>query len=145
MPDLTEIRISHEPEYIGDCIIMDSKIETACGDMLIIGSCLVRYNAQADVITIPEHVRTICADAFSDAAQAAREVILPSGLKEIRGETFAGFDALEEIVLPDSVREIAAMAFAGCTRLKTVHLPEHEVDIAENAFEGTVWEKEHRS
>ena len=70
-------------------------------------------------VTVPE-------DAISD-------FILPSALKEIDEEAFAGIDA-KQIILPDGIQKIGKRAFAGCKQLKYIYIPAATTQIAGDAF-----------
>ena len=136
MPDLIEVNLSHDLRYAGDFITMESKIEKELDGMLVIGGWLIKCNVEDEVIRIPENVVGICCDAFDDAAKSAKEIILPSGLKEIKEETFNDFSELEKINLPEGLQCIGAAAFSDCVSLKELVIPETVDTIENGAFQG---------
>ena len=60
---------------------------------------------------------------------------LPSSLKRIEEEAFAGVSA-GEIRIPDGCTSIGARAFAGCENLYEVTIPASVTEIADDAFDG---------
>ena len=65
--------------------------------------------------------------------EAVSEFKLPSGLKEIGEEAFAGIDA-RRIVVPNGVKTIGKRAFAGCAKLEQITIPATTTAIAADAF-----------
>lgn len=61
---------------------------------------------------------------------------LPTGLKAIEEEAFAGISA-RTVVIPDGCTSIGSRAFADCGSLKYVVIPDSVTSIAENAFAGS--------
>lgn len=65
------------------------------------------------------------------------KVTMPSSLKEIGDDAFAGTESLQEdIVLPEGLETIALEAFAGAGAKNgiTIHIPSSVTSIGENAF-----------
>ena len=58
---------------------------------------------------------------------------LPTGLKAIEEEAFAGISA-RTVVIPDGTTSIGSLAFADCGSLKYVVIPDSVTSIAANAF-----------
>ena len=72
------------------------------------------------------------------AAQNTRnihEIIVPHGVKEIKGATFRG-SSLSKITLPISLRTIGQFAFECCNKLQFVVIPEGVENIESYAFLG---------
>lgn len=60
---------------------------------------------------------------------------LPSGLKTIGTEAFAGISA-QIVKVPNGVTSIGEKAFASCTTLKKIYIPASVTQISETAFAG---------
>lgn len=137
MPDLAEVHISHNFKQLYCFPFLESRIESVCEDMLIIGGWLIKCRSEAAVIQIPAHVAGICGDAFADETKAAaKEIILPPGLREINEETFRGFSALERISLPDGLQSIGMTAFSDCESLREIVMPDSVTTLGGGAFQG---------
>ena len=59
---------------------------------------------------------------------------LPSGITEIRGNTFENCRNLQTIRIPDGVTRIGGHAFAGCSSLYNVDVPDTVNEIGSSAF-----------
>ena len=70
-----------------------------------------------------------CPSTFADGLK------LPSALREIGIEAFAGDSSLDEVVLPDGLERIGAAAFKGSS-VRRIYLPASLSHIAPDAFEG---------
>ena len=82
-------------------------------------TCVGNYVKEKSVCVIPEGVRKIGENAFTDSENIT-EIVLPSSLVCIADEAFSLCTEIEKIIIPEGVRKIGAMAFAGCANLKTV-------------------------
>lgn len=136
MPDLTEVNISHDLKKAGSFQFLNSKIELECNDMLIIGGWLFKCVIDTDVIKIPDEVVGICCGAFYESEKTAKEIILPSGIKEIFDEMFSDFTELEKINLPDGLHTIYQGAFNNCVSLKEIIMPDTVVTLDQGTFQG---------
>lgn len=94
--------------YVCDCMEISSE------------GVLVKYNGDAETVTVPAGITEIGAKAFSDCKQL-RAVFLPDGLKSIGNSAFSN-TALERIDCPDSIEKISDYAFFG-SQLRFVKLP----------------------
>ena len=82
-------------------------------------------------------------EALAETSGAARPrataigetLTLPSALREISTEAFAGDTALDEVVLPAGLKRIGAAAFKGSS-LRRIYLPASLSYIAPDAFKG---------
>lgn len=69
------------------------------------------------------------------AAVAAEQVfVLPSGIKEIEEQAFAGNTSISTLVIPNGVTSIGSEAFEGCTGLSDVSIASMNVVIENDAF-----------
>ena len=86
-------------------------------------------------VAIPQKVagRPVTA-VGSVCGTGVRRVVVPEGVRELKGICFAGCKALEEVVLPPSLRVIEEDAFWSCASLRTILLPEGLEEIKRGAF-----------
>ena len=68
-------------------------------------------------------------------AEAVATLTLPSALKIIEEEAFAGNTSIEKVIVPDGTTEIRSRAFADSSMTELV-LPDSLEFIADDAFEG---------
>lgn len=64
-----------------------------------------------------------------------KKVVLPTGLKTIEEEAFAG-DTFVCVVLPDGCKTIESGAFRDCAHMRFVEIPETVTSIDDSAFDG---------
>lgn len=91
------------------------------------------FDCEGDVV-IPDTVRCIADDAFSDA-QTITSVIIPDPVVRIGKNAFGRMSGLKSISIPDSVEIIEECAFSGCYDLETVKLPSSLSKIEDRVFE----------
>ena len=72
---------------------------------------------------------------FGAAGLAEGILTLPSAVKEIQAEAFAGAEGFAEIVLPEGVETIGERAFAESS-IEKINLPRSVESIADDAFKG---------
>lgn len=65
-----------------------------------------------------------------------RDVIIPSSVKEIGWQAFAGCMSLSRVIIPYGVTHIKNYAFIDCKSLKEVYIPDTVQVIGESAFYG---------
>lgn len=68
-------------------------------------------------------------------SHSARQLNLPTALKEIEESAFEGSISFGEAILPDGVEKIGSRAFADCSRLLLVYMPDSVTQIATDAFD----------
>lgn len=83
------------------------------GPFLISGGVLVAYKGNEEEVTIPDTVRVIAAEVFSDNVQL-RRVILPNSLTSIGEAAFSGCSSLNEIIWGNGLISIKDRAFYEC-------------------------------
>lgn len=90
------------------------------------------YSGTAEKIIVPSGIRSIEADVFA-GNQYLQEIVLPEGLKEIKAESFAGCSTLNRVSFPSTLKKIGNSAF-GCTSLVRIDMPSSVKEIGEEAF-----------
>lgn len=106
------------------------------GDFLIVGDgILLAYKGNGNMVSVPEGVKQIGAEAFKDHSEI-NKVIIPESVEVIGEAAFAGCDGLTEAEGGDNVQKISDRAFAGCP-IETVHIPASVENIGLRAFDRT--------
>ena len=114
-------------------------------DFLIQDRVLIRYLGHDECVRVPDGVRCIGKEAFTEAVMSdrgiamrglscIREVVLPPGIEEIGERAFGGCENLTHIELPQSLRLIGGSAFSACRSLKQIVIPEQVTEIGKYAF-----------
>lgn len=98
-----------------------------------IGEEAFAYSENLTEVNIPENVRWIGADAFSETK--IKSVALPEGLEGIDENAFEK-TPITEIALPDSVTYLGREAFSQCGQLVSAKLSEGLTEINSSLFEG---------
>ena len=92
-------------------------------------------NKSVTSFSIPEQVKIIYSDAFSDCTQLM-SVTIPEGVKRIGVSAFAGCVMLTEISVPDSVTNLEEKAFFGCSGIRAATVGTGVTKIGESVFAG---------
>lgn len=95
---------------------------------------LRRYTGTDEEVRVPQGVRVIFDNAFSENRHV-RRVVLPAGLETVGSWAFNRCQLLEEAVLPDGLLRIGRSAFRSCIRLRGVRLPASLTALGGKAFE----------
>lgn len=83
---------------------------------------LEKYNGNAAVVYVPETVKHIGYEAFSDCT-FIEKIVLPEGTTSIENSAFRNCSSLKEINLPSELTQLPNNAFYGCTSLKEITIP----------------------
>jgi len=78
-------------------------------------------------------VPTIQSLGFADCDNL-KSIVIPEGVKEIKGWAFAALQSLEEVSLPESLTYIDSLAFNCCTKLPKIVIPKNVSRIETNTF-----------
>ena len=65
-----------------------------------------------------------------------KSIIIPSYIKSIRRDAFAGCTGLTSVTIPDSVTSIGEAAFCDCSSLTSITIPNSVTSIGQSAFSG---------
>ena len=94
---------------------------------------LVSYNGRAEKIIVPEGVKTIAWDAFSDVKKTVRAVVLPESLRSL-STAFQSCYNLEVVYMGDNVTTVSNNAFESCHSLRNIRLSENLTAISDSMF-----------
>lgn len=117
-----------------------SEIKSKMGISLPKSITTLEYRAfrygQFDVITIPDNIKTIEAQAFRDCSNLQR-IVLPDDLTDIQDwDVFAECNNLTYAKLPANLSHIPQSMFAGCDALTEVEISPRTTSIGTSAFYG---------
>ena len=88
-------------------------------DFQMKGDTLVKYTGTVSAVSIPTSVKHIGKEAFAGHAELVK-VEIPGYVEDIDYNAFSGCTSLERITIPDTVTTIGNGAFSGCSSLKSV-------------------------
>lgn len=134
-PNLTSVEIGSTVSYIGsrafadctalsnvifkgyldniesDAFLNTSWITSSSSEFVMLGgTTLLKYNGNAESVTVPAGVKNIAANAFAYNT-TVKEIILPDSLSKIGDNAFVHCYSLEKITIPSTVSHIGAGAF----------------------------------
>ena len=104
-------------------------------DFQMKGDTLVKYTGTASAVSIPTSVKHIGKEAFAGHTEL-RKIEIPGYVESIDYNAFSGCTALEQISIPDTVTSIGNGAFSGCTSLKTVTFGKKVGKLGTGVFAG---------
>ena len=106
---------------------------------------LLQYplGAKTTSFTVPEGVKIIVEDAFTDANYLL-EVNLPESLTRIKSFAFANMQNLEKIIIPNNVQIIENDAFSGCPAIKSITIGKSVEKIYSGAFLSSRVDQQHQ-
>ena len=108
------------------------KVYAKNSDFVIENGVLIKYNGNANTVTVPKGVTVIGRSAFSGSN--ITKVELPKGLKKIEYSAFSSCKNLKSITIPNGVAYIGDSAFNWCECLKTINIPKSTTYIGVYAF-----------
>ena len=116
-------------------VLPPAKMEAATtqGDFEMNGSTLVKYLGTATEVTLPDFVKEIGKDAFSNH-ETITNVTIPDSVKSIGYAAFENCPNLKSVSIPESVKTIGSSAFSGCEKLESVNIPKKTEEIGSGAF-----------
>jgi hypothetical protein len=130
--DLPEIDTKEEPEDIFKSIFED---EIDSSTPVIYSEESKEEYRMASHIIIPNGVKKIRGGDFYECS-ILESVDISDSVNEIEYSAFAQCIALKSVVIPDNVKIIESCTFEGCSSLHTVRIPDGVVKIKERAFKG---------
>lgn len=139
--DLTDVVI---PDSVSEISVaafaktpwLDQWKENGSSDFLIVGDgILLAYRGNSSMVTIPESVRQIGAEAFMDQTNIT-SVQIPDSVEVIGEAAFSGCSSLSSVQGANGVKEIRDRAFAGCP-ITTIQIPASVERIGLRAYDIT--------
>lgn len=109
--------------------------ESVKQDFEISGTTLLKYTGTATTVSVPDSVKEIAAEAFSDCTSMT-SIKLPQGLEKIGYAAFSGCRSLTAVSIPDSVKEIDSAAFCNCIALDKFSLGKDTYSLGTGIFAG---------
>ena len=108
--------------------------QSGSGDFLIVGDgILLGYRGGDSIVSIPEGVKTIGADAFA-SHMGITKIIIPDSVETIGEGAFAGCGNLAAVEGGQSLRRIKDRAFQGCP-LQNIKIPASVEEIGLRAYD----------
>ncbi len=99
-----------------------------------IGEAAFKKNKFCNELILPEKLKVIGKEAFSDCSHMTGELHLPSGLQTIGADAFSGLNKIiGKLIVPASLKEVQGLKGTGCTSL---HLSDGLEVIGDCAFGG---------
>ena len=109
--------------------------ESSTSDFEIQGSTLYKYSGTAEVVSIPDEVRTIGEEAFAGNGNIVK-VKINDKCKQIDYGAFANCVGLRTVEIGNGVESIDSAAFSNNKSLKNVSLGDSVKNIGSGAFAG---------
>ncbi len=123
-----------EPSAFAGTAWLENWEQSGNGDFLIVGDgILLDYCGRGSIVTIPDGVKTIGADAFASQTGITK-VIIPDSVETIGESAFAGCENLASVEGGQSVRRIKDRAFQGCP-LQNIRIPASVEEIGLKAYD----------
>ncbi len=104
-------------------------------DFQMQGDTLVKYTGTASAVSIPTSVKHIGKEAFAGHTELVK-VTVPGYIESIDYNAFSGCSSLETISLPDTVTTIGNGAFSGCSSLRSMKLGKNLESLGSGVFAG---------
>jgi len=104
-------------------------------DFQMNGDILVRYTGTEETVSVPDGVKEIGEEAFSENS-SIKKVVLPNSVEKIKYNAFFGCENLEEIDLNDELLSIGSSAFSNCKKLVKISLGSSLNDFGSGVFAG---------
>ncbi len=104
-------------------------------DFQMKGDTLMKYTGTASAVSIPTSVKHIGKEAFAGHTELVK-IEIPGYVESIDYNAFSGCSSLETVAVPDTVRTIGNGAFSGCGNLKSVVLGKKTEKLGTGIFAG---------
>lgn len=107
----------------------------SASDFQMKGDLLVKYTGTASAVSIPTSVKKIGKEAFAGHTELVK-VEIPGYVESIDYNAFSGCTSLKSIRIPDTVTEIGNGAFSDCSSLSSVVLGKKLKTLGTGVFAG---------
>lgn len=107
----------------------------SASDFQMKGDLLVKYTGTASAVSIPTSVKKIGKEAFAGHTELVK-VDIPAYVESIDYNAFSGCTSLETVKIPDTVTQIGNGAFSGCSSLKSITLGKKLEKLGNGVFAG---------
>jgi hypothetical protein len=104
-------------------------------DFQMQGTTLVKYLGDDLDVVIPDGVKTIGSEAFSDC-DFIKTFSLPNSVITIEDMAFSGCTGITVFTLPDTTESLGTFAFYNCENLKTMYFGDELKTLGEGVFLG---------
>lgn len=104
-------------------------------DFQMKGDTLMKYTGTASAVSIPTSVKHIGKEAFAGHTELVK-IEIPGYVESIDYNAFSGCSSLEAVAVPDTVTTIGNGAFSGCSNLKSVVLGKKTEKLGTGIFAG---------
>lgn len=104
-------------------------------DFKMNGNILVKYLGTEKSVSIPNKVKKIGPDAFSENT-SIEEITIKGNVDSIGYNAFANCNNLEKIEISDSIKAISSAAFNNCTKLNEVTIGSGLKELGSGVFAG---------
>ena len=133
--DLPETVMLVEPKAFGYTGWVDDFLngDAGEGDFLISGGVLIAYRGNSGIVTVPDGVRVIAAEAFLGHSEIIT-VTMPESLRVIGEGAFEDCTGLRKITLNQGLEQIKDRAFLNCPA-KSVQVPASVETVGLRALE----------
>ena len=122
--------------WVGDLGILTKLLNTLNIDPLNYLDYIPNYflrESEIKSIIIPSHIKSIGRDAFAGCT-GLTSVIIPNSVESIGEAAFCDCTGLTSVTIPDNVTSIGQSAFSACTGLKNIIIPNSVTNIGPWAF-----------
>lgn len=107
----------------------------SASDFQMKGDLLVKYTGTASAVSIPTSVKKIGKEAFAGHTELIK-VDIPGYVESIDYNAFSGCTSLETVRIPDTVTEIGNGAFSDCSNLRSITLGKKLKKLGNGIFAG---------
>lgn len=104
-------------------------------DFVFDGNTLIKYNGNADVLTLPNWTVTVGTEAFA-GNQTLSKLVLPDSVRTIDFSAFENCTNLLHVDMSNEIREVASSAFSGCNNLSYISFPDKLRKLGSGVFAG---------
>ncbi len=102
-------------------------------DFEITETLLTRYKGSGSHVIVPSGIKTIGKESFA-GKMFLTAIAIPNSVVNIESKAFFGCKNLQNVVLGSGIESIGSFAFADCTSIKSINIPSSLESIGDYAF-----------